>query len=228
MLERMLAVVQQAFGGPEVLEVAEVDRPVPLGTEVLVRVQAVGVNPVEPLIRSGQFPLIGPPPFILGWDISGMIEDLEGVTRFDVGDEVYGMPFLSPRGQRLRAIRDGTVPPARRKPPSLSTPRPPRCRWQAWPPGRVRPHHRQDRADYLARSASARKTARPRCPPPRSARCPTLLRPAALQNALICAGCRIQHRADIGIPNGGDARTVGLNDGHGVSADHGRGQRAGG
>jgi NADPH:quinone reductase-like Zn-dependent oxidoreductase len=50
MPERMHAVVQQAFGGPEVLEVAEVDRPVPLGTEVLVRVEAAGVNPVEPLI----------------------------------------------------------------------------------------------------------------------------------------------------------------------------------
>ena len=61
MLERMHAVVQQAFGGPEVLEVAEADRPVPLATEVLVRVKAVGVNPVEPLIRSGQFPLIGQP-----------------------------------------------------------------------------------------------------------------------------------------------------------------------
>jgi len=94
MLARMHAVVQQVFGGPEVLEVAEVDRPVPLGSEVLVRVKAVGVNPVEPLIRSGQFPLIGPPPFILGWDISGVIEDLAGVTRFDVGDEVYGMPFF--------------------------------------------------------------------------------------------------------------------------------------
>src|SRR4029077_15285204 len=42
MPERMHAVVQQAFGGPQVLEVAEVDRPVPLATEVLVRVQAVG------------------------------------------------------------------------------------------------------------------------------------------------------------------------------------------
>jgi NADPH:quinone reductase-like Zn-dependent oxidoreductase len=102
MLERMHAVVQQAFGDPEVLEVAEVDRPVPLATEVLVRVKAVGVNPVEPLIRSGQFPLIGQPPFILGWDISGVIEHLEGVTRFDVGDEVYGMPFF-PRPARGRA-----------------------------------------------------------------------------------------------------------------------------
>jgi NADPH:quinone reductase-like Zn-dependent oxidoreductase len=117
---RMQAVVQKAFGGPEVLEVAEVDRPVPLGTEVLVRVEAVGVNPVEPLIRSGQFPLIGQPPFILGWDISGVIEGLEGVTRFEVGDEVYGMPFF-PRA--ASAYAQYVAAPSRqlaRKPPGLS------------------------------------------------------------------------------------------------------------
>jgi NADPH:quinone reductase-like Zn-dependent oxidoreductase len=120
MPERMHAVVQQAFGGPEVLEVAEVDRPAPLGTEVLVRVEAVGVNPVEPLIRSGRFPLIGQPPFILGWDISGVIEDSEGVTRFDVGDEVYGMPFF-PRA--ASAYAQYVAAPSRqlaRKPPGLS------------------------------------------------------------------------------------------------------------
>jgi NADPH:quinone reductase-like Zn-dependent oxidoreductase len=49
---------------------------------------------VEPVIRSGQFPLIGPPLFILGWDISGVVGDAEGVTRFEVSDEVYGMPFF--------------------------------------------------------------------------------------------------------------------------------------
>jgi alcohol dehydrogenase-like protein len=120
MPERMHAVVQQAFGGPEVLEVAEVDRPVPLATEVLVRVKAVGVNPVEPVIRSGQFPLIGPPPFILGWDISGAVEDSEGVTRFEVGDEVYGMPFF-PRA--ASAYAEYVTAPSRqlaRKPPGLS------------------------------------------------------------------------------------------------------------
>src|ERR1700746_2572848 len=89
--ERMHAVVQHAFGGPEVLEVAEVDRPVPLGTEVLVRVEAAGVNPVEPLIRSGRFPLIGRPPFILGWDISRVIEGLEGGHPVEVRGEAYGV-----------------------------------------------------------------------------------------------------------------------------------------
>jgi NADPH:quinone reductase-like Zn-dependent oxidoreductase len=70
----MHAIRQQAFGGPEVLELAEVQRPVPLPAEVLVRVRAVGVNPVETMIRSGQFPLLGEPPFTLGWDISGVVE----------------------------------------------------------------------------------------------------------------------------------------------------------
>jgi hypothetical protein len=69
----MHAIRQQVFGGPEVLELTEVKRPVPVPTEVLVRVRAAGVNPVEAVIRSAQFPLLGQPPFILGWDVSGWL-----------------------------------------------------------------------------------------------------------------------------------------------------------
>ncbi|WP_433754491.1 NADP-dependent oxidoreductase [Nocardia sp. CA-135398] len=91
----MRAIVQHSFGGPEVLQVAEVPRPVPGATEVLVRVHAVSINPVEPVIRSGAFPLIGQPPFTLGWDLSGVVEEVDpGVNRFRVGDEVYGMPYF--------------------------------------------------------------------------------------------------------------------------------------
>ena len=44
-------------------------------------------------IRAGAWPLLGNPPFVLGWDISGTVEDIgAGVTRFRPGDEVYGMP----------------------------------------------------------------------------------------------------------------------------------------
>ncbi len=117
----MRAICQQAFGGPEVLEFTEVQRPVPLPTEVLVRVRAVGVNPVEAAVRSGQFPLLGEPPFILGWDVSGVVEDIEpGVTRFQPGDEVYGMPFF-PRP--ANAYAEYVAAPSRqlaRKPASLS------------------------------------------------------------------------------------------------------------
>lgn len=91
----MRAVTQREFGGPEVLEVAEIDPPSPLPSEVVVAVRAAGVNPVEAVIRSGIFPMLGQPPFVLGWDISGVVtEVVPGVNRFQVGDEVYGMPLF--------------------------------------------------------------------------------------------------------------------------------------
>ncbi|MEU6852177.1 NADP-dependent oxidoreductase [Actinacidiphila alni] len=90
----MRAVIQKTFGGPEVLEVAEVDRPRPLAGEVLVRVHASAVNPVDIAVRSGAFPLLGEPPFGVGWDVSGVVEEAGPGARFAVGDEVYGMPFF--------------------------------------------------------------------------------------------------------------------------------------
>jgi NADPH:quinone reductase-like Zn-dependent oxidoreductase len=91
----MRIITQRTFGGPEVLELQEVDRPQGLPTEVIVRVRAVGLNPVEAYIRSGSFPMLGQPPFALGWDISGVVEEVvPGVNRFKVGDEVYGMPLF--------------------------------------------------------------------------------------------------------------------------------------
>jgi NADPH:quinone reductase-like Zn-dependent oxidoreductase len=72
----------------------EVARPKPLITEVLVRVCAAGTNPVDAFIRGGQFPLL-PPGSIPGWDVSGVVEEVvPGVTRFRVGDEVFGMPLF--------------------------------------------------------------------------------------------------------------------------------------
>jgi NADPH:quinone reductase-like Zn-dependent oxidoreductase len=93
----MRAVVQDEFGGPEVLRVAEVPRPQPLPTEVLVRVHAAGVNPVDWKTRSGtgMAGVLGRPPFVLGWDVSGVVEAVGfGVTTLAVGDEVYGMPWF--------------------------------------------------------------------------------------------------------------------------------------
>ncbi|MEU3462842.1 NADP-dependent oxidoreductase [Streptomyces sp. NPDC006733] len=90
----MRAVIQKSFGGPEVLEVVEVERPKPLSGEVVVKVRASGVNPVDVAVRAGAFPLLGEPPFGVGWDISGVVEEAGPGARFAVGDEVYGMPFF--------------------------------------------------------------------------------------------------------------------------------------
>ncbi|MCG6494473.1 NADP-dependent oxidoreductase [Kitasatospora sp. A2-31] len=90
----MRAVVQKSFGGPEVLEVVETERPAPRGAEVLVRVHASGVNPVDVAVRSGAYPLLGEPPYGVGWDISGVVEQAGPGARFKPGDEVFGMPFF--------------------------------------------------------------------------------------------------------------------------------------
>jgi len=88
----MRAVRQSALGGPEVLELADVPRPEPGPTEVLVRVAAAGVNPVDWKVRQrGGF--LGEPPFTVGWDVAGVVESVGiGVTRFAPGDRVFGMP----------------------------------------------------------------------------------------------------------------------------------------
>ncbi len=119
----MKAVIQQGFGGPEVLQLAQVARPVPIPTEVLVRVHAAGINPVDWKSRAGggMARIFGDPPFILGWDVSGVVEEVGfGVTTLRPGDEVYGMPwFPRPAG----AYAEFVTAPARqfaRKPATIT------------------------------------------------------------------------------------------------------------
>jgi NADPH:quinone reductase-like Zn-dependent oxidoreductase len=91
----MRAVQVTRFGGPEVLVCADVQMPAPISTEVLVRVVAAGINPVDAKTRRGEGVArwVGSPPFIPGWDLCGVVEAMGyGVTRFREGDMVYGMP----------------------------------------------------------------------------------------------------------------------------------------
>ncbi|MGW6271797.1 NADP-dependent oxidoreductase [Streptomyces sp. NPDC055060] len=90
----MRAVIQKSIGGPEVLEVVTTERPEPLAGEVLVKVHAGAVNPVDVAVRAGALPLLGEPPFGVGWDISGVVEEAGPGAGFAVGDEVYGMPHF--------------------------------------------------------------------------------------------------------------------------------------
>src|SRR5215471_8131852 len=86
----MKAVVVHQFGGPEVLQYEDAPRPQPKENEILVRVIAAGVNPVDTYVRSGKF---GQPtlPVIPGRDIAGIVEELgPGATKFKKGNAVYG------------------------------------------------------------------------------------------------------------------------------------------
>ncbi|WND33416.1 NADP-dependent oxidoreductase [Streptomyces sp. BB1-1-1] len=87
----MRAISQDVLGGPEVLKEVRPERPEPRPNEVLVRVRAAGVNPTDWKHRAnGGF--LGEPPFVLGWDVSGVVEAAGiGVAAFRPGDEVFGM-----------------------------------------------------------------------------------------------------------------------------------------
>lgn len=90
----MRTVVYEKYGPPEVLELREVPSPVPAEGEVLVQVRAAALNPKDSLIRKGKFRYLAPDrlPRGLGYDVSGVVGAIgKGVTRFSVGDEVFGM-----------------------------------------------------------------------------------------------------------------------------------------
>ncbi|MBE1583796.1 NADP-dependent oxidoreductase [Nonomuraea angiospora] len=92
----MRAVQQREWGGPEVLEVVDVPAPKPAPTEVLVKVVAAGINPVDFYTRMGvAYNRVLSLPFINGWDLSGIVVEVGyGVTRFKEGDRVFGMPWF--------------------------------------------------------------------------------------------------------------------------------------
>jgi len=92
----MKAVRIHAFGGPEVLQLEEVARPVPAPDEILVKVHASGVNPVDWAVRQGgndalrSFLTL---PLTLGWDAAGVVVEAgRDVSSLQPGDAVYGVP----------------------------------------------------------------------------------------------------------------------------------------
>lgn len=86
----MKAVVMTKAGGPEVLQVQEVPEPKIEEGEILVRLHAAGVNPIDTKLRKRGSFYPDQTPTILGCDGAGVVEAVgEGVNRFQVGDEVY-------------------------------------------------------------------------------------------------------------------------------------------
>src|SRR4051794_17056657 len=93
----MKAIVVHEYGGPEVLKVEDAPRPEPKEDEVLIRVMAAGVNPVDAYVRSGRFGG-GKLPLIPGMDIAGVVEKTgANATKLKQGDAVYA--YLSFREQ---------------------------------------------------------------------------------------------------------------------------------
>lgn len=97
----MKAVRIHAYGEPEVLTYEDAPLPAIGEEDVLIRVHAAAVNPVDWKIRQGHLQgfLDYPLPVILGWDVSGVVEAVgANVTAFQVGDEVYSRPNIERDG----------------------------------------------------------------------------------------------------------------------------------
>lgn len=97
----MKAVVLRSYGGPEVAKLEDVPRPEPKDDEILIRVIAASVNPVDVAIRKGYLAeIIGRPfPLILGMDAAGVVEKTGAkITKFKAGDSVYAFFTLAGEG----------------------------------------------------------------------------------------------------------------------------------
>ncbi|MDI7864183.1 zinc-dependent alcohol dehydrogenase family protein [Rhizobiaceae bacterium n13] len=91
----MKAMILNSFGGPESFELAEVPKPVPQAGQVLVRVHATSINPLDYQVRRGDYRDYVPVPAISGHDVSGVVEAVgPGVTAFAPGDEVWYTPQI--------------------------------------------------------------------------------------------------------------------------------------
>lgn len=117
----MKTMILNSFGGPEVFELSDVPKPVPQTGQVLVRVHATSVNPLDYQVRRGDYHDYVPLPAITGHDVSGVVEAVgPGVTMFSAGDEVWYTPeiFDGPGSYAEYHVANETI--IGRKPKSLS------------------------------------------------------------------------------------------------------------
>ena len=91
---KMRAIVIHTYGGPEVMKLENVARPEPAEDEVLIRVVAASINPVDVAIRKGYLEkLVGSFPLIPGMDAAGIVEKVGNkVTKYKAGDPVFAFP----------------------------------------------------------------------------------------------------------------------------------------
>ena len=108
------------FGGPDVLQIDEVEPSAADASQVLVDVKAASINPVDFKIRNGQYPAVKEDrlPYTLGRDVSGVVETCGAqATQFKVGDAVFGMVGIGGGGYAEKVVLDQKA--ITRKPPAL-------------------------------------------------------------------------------------------------------------
>ena len=133
----MKAFVVEHYGA-DGLRAADVPEPEVGDGDVLVKVSAAGINPLDTMVRNGEFKrlLKYKTPFVLGHDVAGGVTRVGSAVRgFQVGDEVYARPATCGSGHSRTTSRSTrmTLRPSQTRSPCT---RQPRCRWWHWPHGR--------------------------------------------------------------------------------------------
>lgn len=107
----MKAIRVREFGGPDVMTIEEVPDPAPGPAQVLVRVKAIGVNPVDNYIRTGTYARRPQLPYTPHTDIGGVVETVGStVTRFKKGDRIYAFAVAA-GGAELAVCEEWQVMP---------------------------------------------------------------------------------------------------------------------
>ena len=99
----MRAIIRKRYGSPDVVEVAEIDKPVPHPDQVLIKVRAASINTADldyltgnPPIARVAFGLVRPRTTVMGCDLAGTVESVGAdVARFSPGDEVWATEDLT-------------------------------------------------------------------------------------------------------------------------------------
>ena len=106
----MKAIVVREFGAPEVMKQEEIPAPQIDANQVLIRVKAAGVNPVDTYIRSGNYAALPDLPYTPGKDAAGIVEAVgENINSFKVGDRVYTADSVSGTYAELVVCRENQV-----------------------------------------------------------------------------------------------------------------------
>lgn len=105
------ALVFHEFGGPEVLHVEELPDPIPAADEVLVRVEAIGLNFADIYRRRGNYHLVGRPPYILGYEGAGVVVEAgAGAQAWKKGDRVAFADVPHANAELVRVPADRAIP----------------------------------------------------------------------------------------------------------------------
>jgi NADPH:quinone reductase-like Zn-dependent oxidoreductase len=118
------AVAIDGYGGSEALRLRELPDPDPPGPgQILLKVRAAGVNPIDWKIRNGSMRLVMPAkfPLVLGYDVAGEVVEIgPEVTRFEPGDAVFGVVDVKRQGGSYAELALAREAALAAKPPSLT------------------------------------------------------------------------------------------------------------